>query len=442
MIVSIVFSTFLLISTANAGFRITLEKDVLLKNVNPLPNEITFHIYESETATTPLASQTFPREDWTADYDFSRFVTPGNGKKIARFRVEFTNTDALTKDVKELWLEIEWDGESKGPRERIKNATWALFAQMCYGYNNVIVVSTDGNGDFTDPRDAVNAIGDPSGSYPNPASATNPYLVKIMPGVYDIGNSFLQMKEYVDIEGSGENTTKITGNITLYYSGVVRGADNAEIRFLTVENTGSGTYALAMYNDNASPKITNVTAKSSGGAYNRGINNVSSSPTMINVTAIASGGDSSYAVFNSYSSSPTMINLTATASGGSNTFGINNGEESSPTMISSTVTASGGTNYNRGVFNANSSPTMINVTVTASGGTYNYGVDNQASGYGTVKIDHSVITGSSAAINNTSGFTNYVGNTKLEGGAVSGGGTTICAGVYDENYTFYANTCP
>ena len=45
-------------------------------------------------------------------------------------------------------------------------------------------------------------------------SATNPYLIKVGPGIYDLGTSSLQMKEYVDIEGSGEKTTKITGAVT------------------------------------------------------------------------------------------------------------------------------------------------------------------------------------------------------------------------------------
>ena len=66
-------------------------------------------------------------------------------------------------------------------------------------------------------------------------SATNPYLIKVGPGIYDLGTGSLQMKEYVDIEGSGEKVTTITS--TVNYSGpptggTVNGSNNAEIRYL------------------------------------------------------------------------------------------------------------------------------------------------------------------------------------------------------------------
>jgi hypothetical protein len=42
------------------------------------------------------------------------------------------------------------------------------------------------------------------------ASPDNPYLLKIEPGVYDLGSSPLVMKQWVDVEGSGEGVTTIT----------------------------------------------------------------------------------------------------------------------------------------------------------------------------------------------------------------------------------------
>jgi len=160
-------------------------------------------------------------------------------------------------------------------------------------YANFIIVAKSG-GDFTNPVDAMNSITD--------ASASNPYLVKIMPGVYTL-SSPLYMQPYVDIEGSGENTTKITATGLVASQGcnavgVIASANNSEIRFLTVESIGvPGIYAnAAIYsciqtNPAYTQKITNVTALASGGDYNYAVYIDKSSPLMTNVTArITEGG--------------------------------------------------------------------------------------------------------------------------------------------------------
>jgi hypothetical protein len=75
-------------------------------------------------------------------------------------------------------------------------------------------------------------------------SSTNPCLLKIMPGVYDIGNNSLQMQPYVDIEGSGEKVTVISGSLSsnqtslAVTNGLLNGANNAEVRFITIKNIG------------------------------------------------------------------------------------------------------------------------------------------------------------------------------------------------------------
>ena len=76
------------------------------------------------------------------------------------------------------------------------------------------------------------------------ADVNNPYLIKLSPGIYDIGTSSLQMNPYVDVEGAAEDRTIITGHIDSNTSGVVQRADAAEIRFLTVKTTGGGLITL------------------------------------------------------------------------------------------------------------------------------------------------------------------------------------------------------
>ena len=334
-------------------------------------------------------------------------------------------------------------------------------------YEKVAVVA-QGGGDYTDPVTAMNDLSTWCGT----PSATNPCLLKIMPGVYDIGANPFQMQNYVDIEGSGEKNTTITGGSTDgIHLGVVMGASNAEIRFLTVNQTGGGNEVYSILNNLTSPKITNVTAISSGGAeYTVAIGNHGGSPTMTNVTATATSSASGITGFcmgiSNNSSSPVMTNVKATASGSAHyIWGIYNLNSSSPVTNNVTAVASGTTN-NTGVFNNGSSPamthltaiaingvnnlgisnyqscspTMFNVVASGSGGTSNYGlyIGNSS---GTVKIDHSVMSGSTNAIYNSTGVSLYVANTKLDGGPVFNTGGIKCIGAYDGDYNALNGTC-
>ena len=103
------------------------------------------------------------------------------------------------------------------------------------------------------------------------AGSGKPYLLKIEPGTYGLGASPLAMKDFVDIEGSGEGVTTITG-ITQpsCQSGTVILA-NAELRFLTVTNLGGGICATALYQGNtANARITHVTIGASGATNSLG----------------------------------------------------------------------------------------------------------------------------------------------------------------------------
>jgi cysteine-rich repeat protein len=273
----------------------------------------------------------------------------------------------------------------------------------------IAIVDTSGN-NYSDPVEAMDDIAFWCGV----PSAENPCHLKILPGVYDIGQNSLQMQEYVNITGSWGNITTIKGNPGSNSAGVVNGADNAALRNVKVVNTGGGTYAIAIYNNNASPRIKSVTAKASnGGTYSRGIYNVSSSPNITNVKAVASGGVSSEAIVNNNSSSPKLYRVTATASGG-------------------------GTN-SRGIYNSSSSPVIINTTATASGAPNNYGIYSISAG-STVRIEHSIID-ASTTLWNGSGATTYVAHTRLQGGTVNNSGTLKCIGAYNGVYNALNNTC-
>jgi hypothetical protein len=322
-----------------------------------------------------------------------------------------------------------------------------LFGDDAKPLKNIITVAK-ANGMFTDPVAAVNSIKD--------ASADNPYLVVIGPGVYTITQT-LQMKPYVNIVGSGEIVTKITGAISTdnsdESSAIISGVNYSALSSLTVENSGGGVYSIGLYNNGTDPRVSHVTVKASGGGFsNFGVYNCwYSSPTMNNVTVTASGGSNSGGVYNhwhssptmnnvtvtasganfntgvhSYYSSPTMKNVTITASGGSQNCGVDNGDSSSTTMNNVTVTVSGGTSSNRGVENY-SSLTMNNVTVTASGGSGSIGVLDDGS---SSEIRRSTVKGGSSSLSSQGGTTATVSQSTLIG-YVAGGTSNKCVACDD-----------
>jgi hypothetical protein len=272
------------------------------------------------------------------------------------------------------------------------------------------------------------------------ASASNPYLLVIEPGIYDVGTSSVRMKEYVDIQGSGQTVTTIQGTTNSESAGVLMGASHCELRNLTVKRTGWASHGYAIDNNATSPTMTQVTAIASGAGRNYGVYSYYSWSTMTGVTATASGGQTTYGVYNNFSW-PTMTQVTATASGatGQNT-GVYN-KLSAPTMIQVTATASGEDEEAGyyGVSNRDSMSTMTQATITASGPRGKGVVDFSDNPIWQTRIDHSVISGDFASVISFGGSC-FIANTRLEGPL--GDDHITCAGVYDRSYTFYANTCP
>lgn len=285
---------------------------------------------------------------------------------------------AFNGDARYLEVEVRPFGGSYSllsPRQPISPAPYALFAQKTAPQKNVVRVAKSG-GDFTTVTAALNSITDASSAYR--------YLIRIAPGVY---TEQVTMKQWVDIEGSGEGTTTITftgsGGEGI---GTVAGASNSELRFLTVENTGGDTFATA-------------------------IANISGSPSLLQVTAVASGG-----LFHSVS----IVNW-----------------DSSPNISNVTASASGAPIFNYVMENINASPTILNSVLKGTHGVASF----QGGGFGfTVTIDGSKLMGTTGTISSTGGTTR-VGATQLSGGPVSG--TVTCTASYDENYVSPGlNVCP
>ena len=111
---------------------IPLQKDVFLEypitTTEDLPDQITFNLYDSQTALTPIATQTFPKGKYTVDFEFSKSdgFTSGN---VARIKANFINKLNINDDpdtstqIKEIWVGIEVAGTEVGERSQVSDET-------------------------------------------------------------------------------------------------------------------------------------------------------------------------------------------------------------------------------------------------------------------------------------------------------------------------------
>lgn len=217
------------------------------------------------------------------------------------------------------------------------------------------------------------------------ASSSSRYLLKIEPGIYNVGAFSLNMKPYVDLEGSGESSTLIVGvpsgvvesllpTVSLP-NGVINGADNSEIRLVTVKSHAQ----LAIANYNASPRMTHVTALGAT-ASSHAVINYNANPVMNYVTALSTGSGQNFAISNFSNSSPVMNDVTAQASGGTGDAIAIENENNAPRMNNVTASASalgGAAVY--AVSSKNSLPVMNNVTASATGSGQVFAIYNENS---------------------------------------------------------------
>jgi hypothetical protein len=337
-------------------------------------------------------------------------------------------------------------------------------------YGKVAIVAQSG-GDFVDPVSAMSN----SALWCGTASASNPCLLKLMPGAYDLGSNSLNTKDFIDIEGSGENTTVITSSSQY---GTVAGQSwlNSEIRFLTLINTNTPTNGgPGIGISQPPPKLTNVTVVIPGGGSGIGYGisnqytaNFVSVMTNVTVNVTGASGRSAFGIANFYGATMIMNNVTITVSSpgsaGWDVNGIANADASitmnnvsvtvsgsatksiafgntmgSSAVITNSAFAASGTVTNEGVGNRASSLVLNDVIATAKNGSSNYGMWIQD---GDVQIDRSTFEGSGYSIAGQSGYSDTlrIGSSKLVG-PFSPVDTTTCVGSYDGSYAPLNATC-
>jgi len=257
-------------------------------------------------------------------------------------------------------------------------------------YDNVVIVAKSG-GDYDTITAAMTSITD--------AGSSNRYLVWVAPGVY---NERVTMKQYVDLQGAGQEVTKIasTAAATAAAGAVITGDATSTIRDLTISFTGTDAYGVGVYG------LTN------------GI------PSMSHVTISVGGGQNRYGVYAGGSTTTTaelrhLLIQEASPSGSSTVYGVRvGGDTTTITMVDSVISIIGG----------------------YSGATV-YGVAMESTAASTVSVRSSLIytpSGYYALDGGTTSIT--LANNTLVQGIYSG--SPQCFGNMDEAGVFYTNTCP
>jgi hypothetical protein len=263
-------------------------------------------------------------------------------------------------------------------------------------HSSVVVVSKDGTGDFLDPVAAVNSI---SG-----ASASNPYVVKVLPGDYGI-TAVLTLRPYVDLEGSGAGITRITWAGAPGAGVAVLLSPDSEVRGLTIAGSGLQVLVSAPTGTRMS-RLTGVTVESSSMESIRSYLPLQ----MKDCEVLVAGSAYGYAVNAQadlwVSNSRIIVDASVEAVG---------------------IQVGGGAHARiRGA--------TINATATSQGGV---GAGVQVF-QATVEIEGSEVLGvgaspQAAVISNTGGSLLYVAHTKVAG-QVYTGAPSRCIGVYDVQF--------
>jgi hypothetical protein len=208
------------------------------------------------------------------------------------------------------------------------------------------------------------------------ASAANPWLLKIEPGIYDVGATPFLMKPFVDVEGSGQLATKITGVGSASNGvGTVQAVSNSELRFLAIENTGGAPYAKPLFVDAAAPRISHVAVRGFGGSVeSQGFfaqNGAAATVTDLSVSVSATGTANSFGVLNIAGSTSVFFNLNVNCDGGATSRAIASYTGATPTLRNVFAVAFGATNENWGISNSDASATLENVVGVATGAATN-----------------------------------------------------------------------
>jgi hypothetical protein len=301
-------------------------------------------------------------------------------------------------------------------------------------------------------------------------SGGNPWLIRLGPGIYDLGSGSLTLPAYTALEGAGQDITVITatGYADTAHGTVIMG-DHGKLSRLNVNNTGGNSDEIAVLLPSLATKVALDHVTLTG-----------SNPS--NASGIA------YGLYANSNTSFSLVDCEVTVHGAFSNLGLSaasSTDESRLDGVRVNIYGANGSGLSWGFWGNGASPVISNSRVYVSGGAGQYGIYDfggggaldlrgsevytygpggavivngvfatlvgdllQSPGVGvntagsglSADISNCNITGTTNWLTNGSGFTVTVGASKLAG-TTTGAGTTHCFGNYTGS-AFLANTCP
>lgn len=311
-------------------------------------------------------------------------------------------------------------------------------------------------------------------------SYTVRWLIKLEPGVYNVGTSPVILSPYVDIEGSGVVESILQGSVQpppgFLIGGLVQGASNSELRNLTISCVSDATtpscQAVSLDTANARLSQVRILLQGTGNANHWGIRTFNSSPILDDVEInVSTGGTNNYGIVYAGSSTLNILRSSINVFGaGTDNLGISLRDAPLWSLMrDSSVTASGGARAMAVAYISSSASAALsfdNVILSShSASSLNTGIGIHPSG---VSSPTSPIFLRAGRIYSTGDGVNVppasltVSHTDIESYGVSVGGNTInvmfskftgtgatsfwtsatCAANVNAAATFLTSTCP
>lgn len=303
-------------------------------------------------------------------------------------------------------------------------------------------------------------------SLPTHHTQESAWQIFLEPGVYDLGADPLVLPRWTGLTGSGERVT-VVRSAACYFSAypapVIACDADTTVRNLTVENLCSSPTGKAsgITIDGDRVHLEDLTVRSLDAPYrNTGVLIFGQLAVLERVTAEARGGSQWTIGIENQGNAALLLDCTASATGGTFHNGLLNSsririiggrfsaDSSDGTTESAIDTAANTEIYDATVTSDHDAVRIgvfANATVSLSRMTIAGRVTAIADDDHTVAvlIEHSKILAFGTTVQGHSNAAILIGSTQLAGDPVlPGGGLVGCAGVWDESWLFYPNTCP